>query len=110
MPPVIFCPDCNTFLDSQAAVCPAFGMERRLSERLPEPGDPDTGFFFTLFCFLALVAGQFLFIIFNLTTVAVMGLVVDYHDVLFIAQFPPNSPRVRYRSQNAGDVLEVALL
>jgi outer membrane protein assembly factor BamB len=40
MPTIIFCPDCNTFLDSQAAACPACGRKRPPSERLPEPGQP----------------------------------------------------------------------
>jgi len=40
MLPVIFCPDCNTFLDSQASACPACGRKRLPSERLPEPGQP----------------------------------------------------------------------
>jgi outer membrane protein assembly factor BamB len=40
MLPVIFCPDCQTYLDFQAAACPSCGRERLLSERLPDHGQP----------------------------------------------------------------------
>ena len=53
-----------------------------------QPGDPDAGFFFALFGFLALVAGQFFFVLFHLAAVAVMGFIVDDNDILLVAQFP----------------------
>jgi outer membrane protein assembly factor BamB len=40
MLPVIFCPDCQTYLGLQADACPACGRARLASECLPEPQHP----------------------------------------------------------------------